>query len=65
MSFANQALSVEFLVKNQGKLSAGVYSVPKDLDQEIARLKLQAMGFSIDSLTEDQLTYINSWTSGT
>jgi adenosylhomocysteinase len=42
-----------------------VYSVPKDLDQEIARLKLEAMGFSIDSLTEDQITYINSWTSGT
>jgi adenosylhomocysteinase len=65
MSFANQALSAEFLVKNQGKLSAGVYPVPKDLDKEIARLKLQAMGFTIDSLTEDQITYINSWTSGT
>jgi len=65
MSFANQALSAEFLVKNQGKLSAGVYSVPEHLDKEIARLKLQAMGFSIDSLTEAQITYINSWTSGT
>jgi adenosylhomocysteinase len=65
MSFANQALSAEFLVLNQGKLSAGVYSVPKNLDQEIARLKLAAMGFSIDSLTEDQIAYTNSWNSGT
>jgi adenosylhomocysteinase len=65
MSFANQALSVEFLVKNKGKLENRVYSVPDDIDKDIARLKLQAMGFSIDSLTTDQITYINSWTSGT
>jgi adenosylhomocysteinase len=65
MSFANQALSAEYLVKSQGKLAPGVYPVPTDLDKEIARLKLQAMGFSIDSLTADQLEYINSWTSGT
>ncbi|OUC14362.1 MAG: adenosylhomocysteinase [Alkalinema sp. CACIAM 70d] len=65
MSFANQALGAEYLVKNQGQLTPGVYPVPTDLDQEIARLKLQAMGFSIDALTEDQLSYINSWTSGT
>jgi adenosylhomocysteinase len=65
MSFANQALSVEFLVKNKGKLENRVYSVPDDIDKDIARLKLQAMGFSIDSLTDDQITYVNSWTSGT
>ncbi|MBD2325290.1 adenosylhomocysteinase [Alkalinema sp. FACHB-956] len=65
MSFANQALGAEYLVKNQGQLTPGVYPVPTDLDQEIARLKLQAMGFSIDALTADQLAYINSWTSGT
>jgi adenosylhomocysteinase len=65
MSFANQALSVEFLVKNKGKLENRVYSVPDDIDKDIARLKLQAMGFSIDSLTADQITYVNSWTSGT
>jgi adenosylhomocysteinase len=65
MSFANQALSAEFLVKNKGKLENRVYSVPDNIDKEIARLKLQAMGFSIDSLTTDQITYINSWTSGT
>lgn len=65
MSFANQALSAEYLVKSQGKLAPGVYPVPTDLDKEIARLKLQAMGFAIDSLTAEQIEYINSWTSGT
>jgi adenosylhomocysteinase len=65
MSFANQALSAEYLVKNKGKLDPAVYSVPVELDREIARLKLQAMGFSIDSLTAEQESYINSWTSGT
>ena len=65
MSFANQALAVEYLVKNKGKLEPGLHSIPKDVDQEIARLKLQAMGIAIDSLTSDQIEYINSWTSGT
>jgi adenosylhomocysteinase len=65
MSFANQAMAAEYLVQNKGKLTPGVYSIPKELDQEIARLKLQAMGFSIDSLSADQTAYINSWTSGT
>jgi len=65
MSFANQALAVEYLVKNKGKLEPGLHSIPKEVDQEIARLKLQAMGIAIDSLTAEQITYINSWTSGT
>ncbi|HEY9809508.1 MAG TPA: adenosylhomocysteinase [Halomicronema sp.] len=65
MSFANQAKACEYLVKNQGKLEAGIHSIPVEVDQEIARLKLQAMGISIDSLTADQIEYINSWTSGT
>ncbi|HEY9645746.1 MAG TPA: adenosylhomocysteinase, partial [Chroococcidiopsis sp.] len=65
MSFANQALACEYLVKNQGKLAPGLHSIPREVDQEIARLKLQAMGIAIDSLTEAQLEYINSWTSGT
>jgi adenosylhomocysteinase len=65
MSFANQALACEHLVKNQGQLEPGMHSIPKELDQEIARLKLQAMGIEIDSLTADQLEYINSWASGT
>jgi adenosylhomocysteinase len=65
MSFANQALACEYLVKNKGKLSPGLHSIPKELDGEIARLKLQAMGITIDSLTSEQVEYINSWTAGT
>ena len=65
MSFANQALACEFLVKNKGKLPAGVVPIPKDIDQEIARLKLQAMGITIDTLTPAQVHYLNSWTEGT
>ncbi|MDX2239392.1 MAG: adenosylhomocysteinase [Leptolyngbyaceae cyanobacterium bins.302] len=65
MSFANQALAVEYLVKNKGSLEAGIHSIPVDLDGEIARLKLQAMGIQIDTLTAEQIDYINSWTSGT
>jgi len=65
MSFANQALAVEYLVQNKGKLTPGIYNIPQDIDQEIARLKLEAMGISLDTLTKDQLEYINSWTSGT
>ena len=65
MSFANQALACEYLVKNQGKLEPGLHSIPVEVDQEIARLKLQAMGITIDTLTSEQFEYINSWTSGT
>ncbi|MCF4969439.1 adenosylhomocysteinase [Nostoc sp. CMAA1605] len=65
MSFANQALACEYLVKNKGTLQPGLHSVPTEVDQEIARLKLQALGIYIDSLTPDQIEYINSWQSGT
>lgn len=65
MSFANQALAAEYLVKNKGNLEPGIHSIPVEVDKEIARLKLQAMGITIDSLTPDQIEYINSWTSGT
>ncbi len=65
MSFANQALACEYLVKNKGKLEPGIHSIPVEVDKEIARLKLQAMGITIDTLTADQIEYINSWTSGT
>ncbi len=65
MSFANQALAVEYLVENQGKLEPGVYPVPAEKDEEIAELKLSAMGISIDTLTEEQEKYINSWCEGT
>ena len=65
MSFANQALGCEYLVKNKGKLEPGIHAIPTEVDQEIARLKLQAMGIKIDTLTPEQIEYINSWTSGT
>lgn len=65
MSFANQALACEYLAKNKGKLEPGLHSIPVEVDKEIARLKLQAMGISLDTLTPDQIEYINSWTAGT
>lgn len=65
MSFANQALACEYLVKNKATLQPGIHSIPTEVDQEIARLKLQAMGISIDSLTPSQIEYMNSWTVGT
>jgi len=63
MSFANQALASEYLVKN--KLAPGLHVLPKEIDQEIANLKLEAMGIKIDSLTSEMIEYINSWTVGT
>jgi adenosylhomocysteinase len=65
MSFANQALSLEYLVRNADKLEKRVYSVPQDIDREIARLKLAAMGIEIDALTAQQVAYLNSWEEGT
>jgi adenosylhomocysteinase len=65
MSFANQALSVEYVVKNKGKLAAKVHMVPDDIDREVGRLKLQAMNVKIDVLTEEQKKYLASWESGT
>jgi adenosylhomocysteinase len=65
MSFANQALSAEYMVKNASKLQKTVYSVPEDIDKEIARLKLLAMGIHIDDLTDQQTNYLNSWEEGT
>jgi adenosylhomocysteinase len=65
MSFANQALSAEYIVKNRGKLENRVYDVPRELDQDIARLKLEAMGLQIDRLTSQQQEYLESWSLGT
>ena len=65
MSFANQALSVEYLVKNQGNMEPGVYVVPPATDQEVGRLKLESMGIRIDSLSADQQRYQESWEEGT
>src|SRR3989338_401054 len=65
MSFANQALSAEYLVKNFKKLENTVYPVPKAIDQDIARLKLAAMGIRIDQLSSEQEKYLSSWDQGT
>jgi adenosylhomocysteinase len=65
MSFANQALSAEYLVKNLGNLTPGVYDVPRETDQEVGRLKLASMGINIDTLTAEQQRYQESWDQGT
>lgn len=65
MSFANQALSVEYLFKEGEKLEKRVYSVPEEIDRQIAYLKLQSMGISIDSLSPEQEEYLSSWEEGT
>ncbi len=65
MSFANQALGAEYMVRHAEQLEDKVYSVPADIDREIARLKLAAMGVAIDTLTPEQTKYLNSWQEGT
>jgi adenosylhomocysteinase len=65
MSFANQALCSEWMVKNHRTLEKRVYTVPEKIDKEIARLKLRAMGVKVDTLTDEQETYLNSWNQGT
>ena len=65
MSFANQALAAEYLVKNKGKLKPGVHVLPDAVDQEIATLKLKSMGVKIDKLTKEMVDYMGSWKSGT
>jgi len=65
LSFSNQALACEYLLKNKGFLKPRVYKLPYELDTEIARLKLNSMGISIDSLTEDQERYLRGWREGT
>jgi adenosylhomocysteinase len=65
MSFANQALCAEYMVQNAATLAPAVYTVPEEIDTNIARLKLASVGASIDTLTPEQELYLNSWTSGT
>lgn len=65
LSFTNQALAAEYLVKNKGRLKARVYTLPEDLDREVAMIKLASMGISIDELTAEQKKYLTSWTEGT
>ncbi len=65
MSFANQALSAEWVVRNAEGLAATVHPVPREIDREVARLKLRAMGIEIDTLTDEQDRYLHSWEQGT
>ena len=65
MSFANQAFSAEYVVSNAASLEKKVYPVPEEIDREIARLKLETMGVTIDRLTEEQARYLASWDEGT
>jgi adenosylhomocysteinase len=65
MSFANQALSAEYAVQHAAELERRVYPVPRDIDEEIARLKLETMGIAIDRLTDEQARYLASWSEGT
>jgi adenosylhomocysteinase len=65
MSFANQALCLEYLTKMKGKLEPSVYPVPEEIDQEVGRLKLHSMNIGIDSLTRKQKKYLESWEEGT
>ncbi len=65
MSFANQALALEYLVKNKGSLQPGLHRLPASVDQEIAKLKLDSLGVHIDSLTPEMIEYMGSWTVGT
>ncbi len=65
MSFANQALCLEYMVKNRGRLKPKIYPVPEEIDKQVARLKLNSMGIDIDSLTPEQKEYLTSWEEGT
>jgi len=65
MSFANQALCAEFMVKNHATLEKRVYAVPEDLDKQVAKMKLEAMGVRIDRLTPEQEAYLAGWAEGT
>jgi len=65
MSFINQCFACEFLVKNKGKLEPRVYVLPKEKDDEIARLQLEALGIKIDKLTKEQKLYLKTWGQGT
>ncbi|MEM1642756.1 MAG: adenosylhomocysteinase, partial [Desulfurococcaceae archaeon] len=65
MSFANQFLAVKYLLENKGKLPRTVMKLPRELDEEVARLKLESMGIEIDTLTPQQREYLSTWKYGT
>ena len=65
MSFANQALSAEYVAKHHAELTPQVYVVPEAIDAEVARLKLEALGITLDAMTPEQIEYVSSWKQGT
>jgi adenosylhomocysteinase len=65
LSFCGQALACEYLVKHRGKLKPGVLTLPPEIDEEISRLQLKAMGLSIDTFTPEQVKYLAGWEEGT
>ena len=65
MSFANQALAAEYMAQNHAELKPQVYVVPEEMDREVARLKLESLNISIDTMTPEQERYVNSWQEGT
>jgi adenosylhomocysteinase len=65
MSFADQALCLEYLAREEKALKPDVYAVPEEIDQQVARLKLEAMGIQIDTLTPEQEAYLSTWEEGT
>ena len=65
MSFATQALATEYCVKNKGKLTPAVHTVPVEVEQYVARHKLESMGIAIDELTSEQKAYMSGWEQGT
>jgi adenosylhomocysteinase len=65
MSFANQALAAEWLAQRAGQLEPGIYTLPVELDQEVARIKLEALGAGLEELTEEQKAYLSGWREGT
>lgn len=65
MSFANQSFGIEYLIQNYKKLEKKVYPIPKQIDEKIAKIKLETMGISIDTLTKEQEEYLNAWEMGT
>ncbi len=65
MSFSNQALAAEWLVSNRGKLSPAIYTLPKEIDEEVAKIKLASMGCGLEVLTEEQIAYLSGWKEGT
>jgi adenosylhomocysteinase len=65
MSFANQAMAAEYLIKNQGKLEPKIYTLPKEIDAEVAAIKLAHLGGGLEKLTDEQVAYLSGWQEGT